>query len=684
MYYNNYIIQLALCNASRAEGDLLNTEEIKWISYYGKDISAISCSFHEKLNKYGFCLVLDEYGSDKATKAQIGILDTVLEKQAPNILLICPRHLMHSWYRSVVTKNGVDFKMISGSSKAITYFNENTSNTYIIAEEALATDNPLMQKFADAGLTWDLVIIDAGLSTSGMNCQLYTDHIKAKTEKLVILSPVPCGYMQSYDEIKSLVKSLLVDEEKANAVDDISFDEKSICFNPYTPVMRYFDKSVYNGEVARNVVMLEYEFSQDFISNSRRLIDIKTGLPLYSQGGNIFEEYGLEAKKTYTKPSYNVADVQELREVDKKLDCFLKKLDEVLKGSENRAVVYCVTGSTILYLKKVISALYPNISGLLKIDRGDIFNTRYDNFTDDVSDKSRVVLTVDKIGSINPSVKRFTHIFNYELPDSPVIFEQRAARHGGRNEKSREFIVMCDKNNLFDARMLSKVLFGKIYKSIVAGLPGRNVLFDLPNAAQLITDAIRDLQYVCSYTGEVSNCHDVITQFKGDYNISPSIDISSAAKTHEYTKLKLDKIYRAFGLENRIKENTSTEEKVLKPMIKEALERFSGSLLYLDDQQHIVALGGAALEECLYSEQYHSYKEQCSTLDISAGIKAAQKAFENFITDNKNAELRLCVNLLPDTVKMPVLLNSWRYLTDNFMIQETFRQFMKKYNEGVM
>lgn len=98
--------------------------------------------------------------------------------------------------------------------------------------------------------------------------------------------------------------------------------------------MRYFDKSVYNGEVARNVVMLEYEFPQDFISNSRRLIDIKTGLPLYAQGGNVFEEYGLEAKKTYTKPSYNISDVQELRQVDKKLDCFLTKLDEVLKSSE--------------------------------------------------------------------------------------------------------------------------------------------------------------------------------------------------------------------------------------------------------------------------------------------------------------------------------------------------------------
>lgn len=670
--------------AGRAEGDPVNTEEIKWISYYGKDISAISCSFHEKLNKFGFCLVLDEYGADKSTKAQISILDTVLEKQAPNILLICPRHLMHSWYRSVVTSNGVDFKMISGSSKAITYFNENMPNTYIIAEEALASDNPLMQRFADAGLTWDLVIIDAGLSTSGIKCDLYTEHLRAKTEKLVILSPIPCGYMQSYDEIRGLVKSLLADESKAAAVDGISFDKKTICFDPDTPVMRYFDKSVYNGEVSRNVTMLEYEFSQDFISNSRRLIDIKTGLPLYAQGGNIFEEYGLEAKKTYTKPSYNVADVQELRDVDKKLDCFLTKLDDVLKGSENRAVVYCVTGSTILYLKKVISALYPNINGLLKIDRGDIFNTRYDNFTNETRDNARIVLTVDKIGSINPQVKNFTHIFNYELPDSPVIFEQRAARHGGKNEQSREFIIFSDKNNLLDSRMLSKVLFGKIYKSIVAGLPGRNVLFDIPNAAQLITNGIRDLQYVCSYTGEVSNCHDVITQFRADYNISPSIDISTAVKTHEYTKLKLDKIYRAFGIENRIKENTTTDEKVLKPMIKEALERFSGSLLYLDEQQHIVALGGAELEESLYSEQFRAYKERCTTDDISSGIRAAQKMFENFITDNKNAELRLCVNELPDTVKMPVLLNSWRFLTDNFMIQETFRQFMKKYNEGVM
>ena len=75
--------------------------------------------------------------------------------------------------------------------------------------------------------------------------------------------------MQSHDEIKGLVKSLLADESKSAAVDNINFDEKTICFNPDTPVMRYFDKSVYNGDVSRNVTLLEYEFSHDFISNSR-------------------------------------------------------------------------------------------------------------------------------------------------------------------------------------------------------------------------------------------------------------------------------------------------------------------------------------------------------------------------------------------------------------------------------
>ncbi len=662
----------------------MNTEEIKWISYYGKDIGAINRSFREKVNKFGFCLVFDEYGSDKASKAQLCILDAVQNKETPNILLVCPGHLMHSWYRSIVTKDGVDFKMVSGASRTICCFSETMSNLFIVSEDAIKSDNAILSKFADSGLVWDLMIIDAGLRITGIDSAFYLEHIKSKTDKLVVFSPVPCDYDGGYDEIKNLVKGFMQDESKADVLEHTEFSKNAICFDTNEPVMRYYDTSVYNGEVARNVVVLDYSYSQEFISNSRKLVDIKSGLPLYQHGGNIFEEYGLEAKKTYTKPAYNTADVAELREVDKKLDCFLAKLDDVLKSSDSKAIVYCVTNTTIAYLSKVLSALYPSSAGMIKIDRGDIFNTKYDNITaEGAADHSRIVLTVDRIGSIKAQTKSYTHIFNYELPHSPVVFEQRAARHGGSNEKSREFIVFCDSNGLFDSRMLSKVLFGKIYKSLVQGLPGRNVLFDLPNAVQLIVNCIRDLQYVCSYTGEVVSSLDVITQFRGDYNIIPSIDLSTAAKTHDYTAKKLEKIYNAFGIANQIKDY-NTDEKTLKSIIKPIIESYQSSLLYLDENLKIVPVGGDELATSLASDKYEQYKEQIASDELSTGLKAVQAYLSDYVAENKSAELRHSINGLPDIMKLPVLLGAWRYLTDEYIIQSTFKDFIKKYNEGVM
>ena len=72
------------------------------------------------------------------------------------------------------------------------------------------------------------------------------------------------------------------------------------------------------------------------------------------------------------------------------------------------------------------------------------------------------------------------------------------------------------------------------------------------------------------------------------------------------------------------------------------------------------------------------------TGEMNSVIKMAQNALANFLTENKYAELRVCVNQLDDVMRMPVLLGAWRYLTDEYIIQDTFRQFMKNYNEGVM
>ncbi len=662
----------------------MNTEEIKWISYYGKDTGTINQSFYEKVRQFGFCLVLDEYGSAKASKAQLAILDAIQGKTTPNILLVCPKHLMHNWYRSIVTNDGVDFKMISGASRSINTFDAEMSNMFIIAEEAVKADNGVLAQAEQAGLVWDLIVIDAGLNVDGIDSGLYLEHIKTKTEKLVVFSPVPCDYEGNFDAIKNLVKGLMQDEEKSKAVDDINFSKQTIRFNPYEPVMRYYDADVYNGEVARNVVMLNYEFPADFIANSRKLVDIKTGLPLYQHGGNVFEEYGLEAKKVYTKPTYNMADVEELRSVDKKLDCFLTKLEEIMESSETRAVVYCVTGSTIAYLRKILAAIYPNSGNSIRIDRGDIFNVKYDQFTETAAvDNTKIVLTVDKIGSIKPSTKTYTHIFNYELPDNPVVLEQRIARHSTEENRNREFILFSDANGLFDSRMLSKVLFGKVYTALVCGLPGRNVLFDIPDAVQLIAKGIRDLQYVCGYTGEVANSHDVIVQFKSDFNVDAKIDISTSAKAHDFTTKKLQKIYAAFGIADKIKDN-STDEKTLRSLIKPVIDSYKDSLLYLDENKRITAVNGDELKDCLNHAKYSQYKAMVATGELSSGIKTAQNALANFLTENKYAELRICVNQIDDVMRMPVLLGAWRYLTDEYIIQDTFRQFMKNYNEGVM
>lgn len=660
----------------------MEAHAIKWISYYGKKLGAVNLSFFEKVKRFDYCLVLDEYGSDKSAKAQMCIIDAVNRKQAPNILLICEKHLMHSWYRSIVTQCGVDLKMITGSSRAITYFNADMSNMYIISEEALRSDSGVIKEFAEAGLHWDLVIIDAGFKSTGVDCALYTEHLGAKTEKLVVFSPIPTAYDQNYDALKGMVKTLLLDSEKAASADDLQINEELIGFNPDNPVIRYFDKDVYSGEVSRKVNVLEYEFDKDFISNSRRLIDIKTGLPLYIHGGNIFEEYGVEAKRIYTKPIYTIPDVNDLRAVDKKLDCFLNKLDEILKDAGNKVIIYCVSGSTISYLEKALTAMYQS-SIQLRIDRGDIFNTGYNDFTSLSGANARVVISVDRVGSINPVMKQFTHVVNYELPADPIILDQRITRHARTDDNSVEYFLFSDKNGLFDTRMLSKVLFGKIYGALISGVPGRSLLFDLPNALQLTINCIRDLQYVCGYTGEVSGSRDVIIQFKSDYNIPPEADIMTAIKCHEYTDKKLYKIYRAFGIESKIRDN-STDEKTLKSLLAPVFESCKNSLLYLDEDGKITPINGEKLSAKSNSKQFYEYKESCKQNEMYLGLEQAKKMVAEYAKTGRTSQIRLDVSQLSDALKMPVLHSCWRYLTDEGLLQDSFKQFMKNYNEGVM
>lgn len=666
----------------------MNADEIKWISCYDKDIGPINQSLCEKVEKFGYCLVLDEFGSDKATKVQLCVLDTVLKKEKPNILLICPSHFMHSWYKTLVSEIGIDFKMISGSSRAVAYFTDTISNLLIMSEDALlnAQHSPVMQDINGSDIVWDMVIIDASLAVNGIDSNFYIENIKGKAEKLIIFSPVPCGYQESYDGIRNIVKALLSDDDKAATVDDVAFDVSTICFDVDTPIMRYYATSVYEGDLKRKVVVEKYKFDEDWLSNSRHMVDLKTGLPLYTHGGNIFEEYGLEKKKVYTKPVYTIADVGELREVDKKLDVFLNKMDAILENAENRVVIYCMCNSTIEYLRKVLLAAYPNQSNLLKTDKGHLFNTkavinRFENNQD--VETQKIIITVDAMGTNDASLRGATHIINYEIPDNPVVFEQRSARHGARNETWREFIVFCDENGVFDSRMLAYVLFGKIYRGILTGLPGRNVLFDLPNAPELMAMMFKELRYVNGFTGEVNNCFDLIMKFRCDFNVKKELKLDTATQVHEYTTRKLNMLYKALDIEKEMSK-PEIDDKSLRALMKTVFEKYDGALLYLDEEQKIIAIHGDELKECLYGEQYNEYKAQIQKGEIVMGLKQAKESLANYITENKSSELRVCIEQLSENLKLPVLLNVWRFLRDGFVFTQTFRQFIKNYNEGVM
>jgi len=75
-----------------------------------------------------------------------------------------------------------------------------------------------------------------------------------------------------------------------------------------TPLLLAGDKHICSG--ALNVETADYGFDDAFLAGLRRRSDIRTGLPSYKYGGNIFEDYDVEDMKgLYQKSTYTPSDV---------------------------------------------------------------------------------------------------------------------------------------------------------------------------------------------------------------------------------------------------------------------------------------------------------------------------------------------------------------------------------------
>lgn len=651
----------------------MSGNSVKWIPLGGIDLSAANLAPAEKLRKFGFSLVCCEFGSEKLTKAGLCIYDVLAEKESPNILLITSRRVLYGWYRILMTGIGADFKVVSGAANEIVFFSQDSSNLYLMPSEALNSANGLKAKVPQ-DFVWDLVIIDDEQNTGVPDYGFWKEQLPWKTERLLMITQFPANSDEDKAALSGMVKQLLSDEEQASAADELDLSVSGLPLDYGTPVLSAGDKRIYNGETKRSVSFVNYGYDESFLSGLRRRTDIRSGLPNYKYGGNIFEEFDVDEKKwVYQKAAYTPSDVAELRSADKKLDEFLKLTDEVMSQENSRAIVYCCDKNTVEYLRKTLTAMYPG-SGVVKAARGELFSNRDILRKLNVDDRTtypKLIIATDDIGAVGDGLDRVTHVINYELPVSPVLLERRMTRHGAKNENQRSFIIFRDSNKLFDSRMLDKVLFGGLADAFFGDMPARNILLDIDIKAECLSNLIADLRYTESYASEVDNCYDLIRKFKGDYEALGAGKITNAKQLAEFAGKLLAKVCGFFG----VSKDASQED------IAAALASLTGLCAVNDGalapvNSEMLSKIAASLDQDPAGQPFGE--------EAIAGVEAAHKHIDELHSgSNYHLMIKNDIQSLNDCIQYPVLYGVWRYRVREQDSVRSFKDFIRIYNDGI-
>ncbi|MCL1881654.1 MAG: hypothetical protein FWF76_05700 [Oscillospiraceae bacterium] len=692
--------------------------DLKWLACQGVDLNPYNLSVCDRLNKYGYALIFDEFGNGKVDKAELCIHRVLSENQKPNILIVCPQSLMQKWYSSLLSGIGADFKFISGTDSTVAFFSSATSNLMIVSEESLrvkatvpATTEELdvSSEYGEAGgidsqrrvktpppsgivtdanIVWDLMIIDAALATDGADFAGY-DACKNKAHQLLVFAPCPFsndyGVIASLPLLKAFLKAFLYDESKKSMISELVIDEKIVAFSKETPVTRYYTVGKLNT-THPNVLICEYEVDSDMFSDKNRIVDIQSGVPYYTYGGNLFEEFEApqKLKNLYWHVRYNQKDVETLRKADAKLDAFLTKLDTVLVNEGNNAVIYFTAGETLEYISKVLNAVYPELKDKNAIlTRTDsVLDSRFLKlrFSGENEDVGRITLATDSIGEHYHGMGKVTHVFNYEYPENPAELERRffrTARAGcGNLLIPEEFIMFADKEMQFDGRILAKVMFGQLHKCIKTKIPTQNVLFWVPEAEKYISKTLLDLK---SGGGGVK-------KFGVEYNIADRGLVSTVAKSAAYAEQLLEKLSRLLEVETLLFENGKNENlsakqvDILHEKIRESLNRIKSGYVYYEEASDVPKI----VEN---SNNLEKLTGEYSSHEIVKGVQMAKAELERLISKTKSGEyppVREVLSKLPEALKTPTLYNIWKYCKLHKDNKRELREFMNDYNNGVI
>lgn len=648
----------------------MSGNSVKWIPLEGMELTAADLAPAEKLRKFGFSLVCCSFGSGKLTKAGLCIYDVLAEKETPNILVVTSAREIYGWYRILMTGIGADFKVINGAANEIVFFTGDSSNLYLCPPAALDAANGLKTK-VPADFQWDLIIVDDEQSLSAPDCRKLSERIPWKSERLLMFTQFPAQNGEERAALSEFVKSTLAEEANASCADSLDFTVNGVPLGYDTPLLLAGDKHICSG--ALNVETADYGFDDAFLAGLRRRSDIRTGLPSYKYGGNIFEDYDVEDMKgLYQKSTYTPSDVAELRAVDKKLDCFLNLADKVASDENSRAMIYCCDRNTVDYLRKVLSAMYSE--SRVKTARSELFSNKdilRKLQVDDSTVYPKFVIAMDDISAVGDGLDRITDVFSYELPDSAVLLERRVTRHGTAHEADRRFVFFRDSNKLFDSRMLGKVLYASLPNAFCGDIPARNVLLDIPAKGEYIAELVADLRYAESYASEVDSCYDLIKKVKADYELLGAGNLSNARHLAEFAGKLLAKVCRFYGIEK----DSSPEE------IAAAADKLSGLCQAADGA--LSAVPADMVEKISKSLDADPVAQPFGEEAITGLEQAKQRVNELHSGSHYHLMIKNDIQSLNDCIQYPVLYNIWKYRVREQDSVRSFRDFIRIYNDGM-
>ncbi len=646
----------------------------KWLPLGGLNLSAANLAAAEKLRRFGFAINCGEFGSEKYTKSALCVYDVLAEQETPNILIVTRQSEMYNWYRFLLTSIGADFKMVSGAANSLLYFYAESAGLYLISRETLFGDNVLKHK-AGSDFKWNLIIIDEELSAGVPKYADYKKNIVWKSDRLLVNAPFPAKTANDKTELAELVRSVLSDENKASAAFSLGLDETACELRENSPVMRYFAPAVYGG-LKRDVSFADYGFEDTVLTYFRRKVDLKTGLPAYSAGGNVFEQYDCDKneteKKIYQKSFFSRSDVEDLRGFDKKLDALMKTVGDILDDDEDaRIMIYCCNKNTVEYLRKALVCVY---GADVSVMRGELIingaiKRKLTNRQDD--EMAKITIGTDMLGTFVDGPDNVNYVLNYELPDSPAVLERRMTRHGAKKEAGRKFILFRDKNGVFDTPMLEKTLFLKLGDGFSGGLPTRNILLDIKEKGEILSDLIKDLRYIKGYSDEVENCADLIKRVKIEYIVPETNDISNAKQLNDFADDKLRGLYRLFGLSDSSQAGD----------IAAAVNELSGLCIIGKDGKLEKSKKCAEAAATFGGEDYLNLP---FAKEAVGGLAEGKAQIDEL---HKGADFHLKIKQeiseLNDSIQYPVLYGIWKYRAKEQDSDHTFKDYIKIYNDGI-